>query len=154
VQRSESRTPTTADVRRAWLPIVGSLILTAYGVLRLPHGSAGLRLANTPFDHSDARDAAPRWRLLIEAGRVVPHGASVCVVSANRDGQTDTYLHRIGVALLPERRVLAAALQGVAVQPDPEPLADYVVVVGRRPVESHGSLLLEIPEGTVWRRSP
>jgi hypothetical protein len=78
----------------------------------------------------------------------------VCVVSANRDAQTDTYAHRIGVALLPERRLLAAALQGVAVEPDPEPLADYVVVVGRRPVESHGSLLLEIPEGTVWRRSP
>jgi hypothetical protein len=68
---------------------------------------------------------------------------------------TDTYLHRFAVALLPGRRIVPAARWGVPTEPDEMRSAQYELVVGRSPTASgERAPLLEIPEGTVWRRLP
>jgi hypothetical protein len=68
---------------------------------------------------------------------------------------TDTYLHRFAVALLPGRRIVPAARWGVPSPAEDTRTAQYEIVVGRRPSAAPDRrLLLEIPEGTLWRRLP
>ena len=94
----------------------------------------------------------PAWLVLERAASLVPRGAPVVVRTEPADPATDFYLHRFAVALLPGRRILPAALWGVATDPAGLVEADYEVIVGKRPPSPPGSLLLELPEGTVWKR--
>jgi hypothetical protein len=55
------------------------------------------------------------------------------------------------VALLPGRRALPAAYDDRPALPEVWRGAEFVVVVGGRPAAAPGELLLETPEGTVWR---
>lgn len=69
------------------------------------------------------------------------------------DAYKDTYFYYYAVALLPGRRVLPAAMWGAATDPASWNAADYFVIAGSRPASPPGELLLESPNGTVWRRN-
>jgi len=134
-------------VRRATLAaLAGSVILAGLSVATLPF-SHGLFLAQrSPYGER------PGWILLQRAGPLLPDGSSVLVRTEPPDPANDFYLHHYGVALLPGRRIVPAALWGVPTSADLQREAGYEVVVGERPEPPPGRLLLEMPEGTVWRR--
>ncbi|HEV8230714.1 MAG TPA: hypothetical protein VGQ75_00065 [Thermoanaerobaculia bacterium] len=140
-------------MRRApFLPLVGSAILAAFSVAALPFSRGLFRAPRTPYDASEADFTAPAWILLARAEPLIPRNASVVVRTEPPDATIDTYLHRFGVALLPGRRIVPAALWGIARSPDLLRDAEFEVVVGRTPTPAPGRLVLATPEGTVWRR--
>jgi hypothetical protein len=132
-------------------PLAGSAILVLLALARLPPAESLLRAPETPFDQARSPSFAADWALLSRAAPLVPAGASVAARVEPPDPAVDTYLHRFAVALLPGRRVLPAALWG-APAPELEREADYLVVLGPRPTEPPGELLLQTPAGSVWRR--
>lgn len=139
--------------RRTLLPLAGSAVLAAFSVAALPFSRGLFRAPRTPYDASpSAYVTVPAWLVLERAASLVPRGAPVVVRTEPADAATDSYLHRFAVALLPGRRILPAALWGVATDPAGLVEADYEVIVGKRPPSPPGSLLLELPEGTVWKR--
>ncbi len=139
--------------RRALLPLVGSAVLAAFSIAALPFSRGLFRAPRTPYDASPAAFVTvPAWILLERATAVVPPGASVVVRSEPSNPSTDSYYHRFAVALLPGRRILPAALWGTPTDPGPLRDADYEVVVGAQPPAPLGRLVLEVPEGTIWKR--
>jgi hypothetical protein len=94
--------------------------------------------------------SAESFRLFQAAAAVIPRAASVATLSQPRDARLETALHREAVALLPERRVVPAALWDVPTGRERE--ADFLIVVGAIPSPAPGILLLEMPRGSVWRR--
>ena len=107
----------------------------------------------TPFDRTPARALAPGYLLLGRAAASIPSGASFVVQTEPPDPALETWYHRFGVALLPGRRALPAAVSGGFLPPESWRSADYIVVVGPDPRAPAGSLVLRTPEGTVWRRA-
>ena len=96
---------------------------------------------------------APGYALVAAAVPLVPAGASVVVRAEPRDPVAETYYHRFADALLPGRRALPASFYG---RFTPEAItagAEYVLVVGGRPAAPRvpGVLILETPEGTIWK---
>jgi hypothetical protein len=139
-----------SDVSQFFLLLAGAAALTALAITRLPPLPELLRAPSTPFDHS-APAAVAQYRLFVEAAAVVPAGASVASICEPRDPTRETSLHREAFALLPGRNVLAAAVWGTPTHAEDQ--ADYLIVVGPKPAPSRGSLILETPAGSVWRRS-
>ncbi|HEY1252888.1 MAG TPA: hypothetical protein VGH97_17035 [Thermoanaerobaculia bacterium] len=133
---------------RASIPLVGSAILAACAVASLPFtriASNGWRLPRTPFDASaSGNDVASGYFLLRRAEALLPRGASVSIRTEPPDPTRNAYLQRFGVALLPDARIVPAETAA----------PEFVVVVGARPDPAPGELLLELPEGSVWRRRP
>jgi hypothetical protein len=140
-------------VRRALLlSLAGSAILAAFSIAALPFSRGLFRAPRTPYDASEADFMVPPWVLLQRANALVPRGATVVVRAEPPNPTTDSYLHRIGVALLPGRRIVPAALWGVSTAPEVLREADYEIVVGKAPPSPAGRLLISTPEGGVWRR--
>jgi hypothetical protein len=140
-------------VRRAvLLPLIGSAILAAFSVGALPFSRGLFRVAQTPYDASDATFTRPAWILLTRADPLVPRGAAVLIRTEPPDPTNDMYLHRFGIGLLPGRKIVPAALWGVPTPADVVREAEYEIVVGKVPAVSPGRLLLQISEGSVWRR--
>lgn len=125
---------------------MGALGLTIVALAQLPHST--LRPPVTPFDVSDPR-LAPVFSFLQRASAVVPIGASVTVRSGAGDPGADSNLHRLGVALLPERRVYPQALWDVPLPPTD---TEYVIIIGPPPLTAPGAVVLEEAGGSVWRR--
>lgn len=139
--------------RRALLPLAGSALLAAFSVAALPFSRGLFRAPRTPYDASpSAFVTVPAWILLERAAAVVPPGASVVVRSEPANPSSDSYYHRFAIGLLPGRRIVPAALWGTPTEPGPLRDADYEVVVGSRPSAPFGRLVLEVPEGTIWKR--
>jgi hypothetical protein len=128
----------------------GAAILTAFAIWRLPRFPDLLQAPSTPFDRSAMPASAESYRLVQAAAGVIPAGASVATLSQPRDARRETALHRETVALLPGRKVVPAALWDVPTGREGE--ADFLIVAGAIPSPSPGMLLLEIPQGSVWRR--
>jgi hypothetical protein len=140
-------------VRRALLlSLAGSAILAAFSIAALPFSRGLFRAPRTPYDASEADFMVPPWVLLQRANALVPRGASVVVRAEPPNPTTDSYLHRIGVALLPGRRIVPAALWGVSSPPDQLVDADYEIVVGPVASSPGRRLVLSTPEGSLWRR--
>jgi hypothetical protein len=141
-------------VNRRAVPLflLGSAVLAGFSIAALPFSRGLFRAPTTPYDAGDASFAAPAWILLVRAEPLVPRNAYVLVRSEPVDVNLDTYLHRFAVGLLPGRQIVPAARWGVASEPQDLEPAEYEIVVGRRPSSPPGRLLLEAPEGTVWRR--
>jgi hypothetical protein len=97
---------------------------------------------------------APGYALVTASLHRIPAGATVVVRTEPRDPVAETYYHRFADALLPGRRVVPAALYGEFSSPELARDAEFVLIVGPRPSEGPGELVLAIPEGTVWRVSP
>ena len=141
--------------REVLVPLVGAAILTGFSVAALPFSRGLFRAPRTPFDAGEASFIVPAWVVLSRAEPLLPRGASVLVRGEPADAMYDTYLHRFAVALLPGRQIVPAARWGVPSSADEMRTAQYEVVVGRRPSgSSDRRLLLEIPEGSLWRRLP
>ncbi|MDQ5858643.1 MAG: hypothetical protein M3542_10280 [Acidobacteriota bacterium] len=139
--------------RRALLPLAGSALLAAFSIAALPFSRGLFEAPRTPYDANPAAFVTvPAWIVLQRAAAIVPPGASVVVRSEPADPPTDSYYHRFAVALLPGRRILPAALWGTPTDPGPLRDAEYEIVVGARPSAPLGHLVLEVAEGTIWKR--
>jgi hypothetical protein len=131
-------------LRRVWhaslvfAPLAGAALLAALSVWGLWR-TTGLRPPRTLIDRSTPA-LAPGCGLLTDAARIVPEHASFAVRTDPRNARLEDWYLRFGVGLLPGRR-------GV-----PGDEADFILVVGPRPREALGELVLETPDGTVWRR--
>lgn len=130
--------------------LAGAAVVLLATLARLPSPMALFHPPQTPFDRSSPR-LAPAFTLLTQARAVVPAGASVTVTSEPTDAALDTDTHHLGVALLPGRLVIPAALWGTS-RPDLARQAEYVVVIGKTPEAPQGDRLLACAQGTVWRR--
>jgi hypothetical protein len=137
--------------RSVFLSLAGSAVLTAFSIAALPFSRGLFHAPRTPYGDFSADFTAPAWILLSRADSLIPRGAAVLPRSEPPDPTTDTYLHRFAVGLLPGRKIVPAARWGI---PTPHDMAkaEYEIVLGRTPSPAPGLLLLEIPEGTVWRR--
>jgi hypothetical protein len=138
-------------VRRAALALAGAAILAAVSLTRVPWGRNPLRRPRSPFDRGVTSSVASGFALLSEAARLLPPSVSVVARTQPPDPVAETYFHRFAVSLLPGRRVLPAAMYGVATPPEMWRAAQYLVLIGPPPAQPPGRLLLETPEGTVWR---
>lgn len=137
---------------RILAPLVGAAVLVAFAGASLPWKSGLLARPRTPFDRSAADSVAPGFALLRDSDALIPRGAIVVARTEPRDPVRETYFHRFAIALLPGREVLPAAYYGMATPPEVWERAEYIVVVGKRPASPPGRLLLETPDGSVWRR--
>jgi hypothetical protein len=137
---------------RLFAPLLGAAVLAGFSIASLPWKENLFRRPPTPFERSAARSVAPLYAMLTAASSVIPDGASVVARTEPPDAIQETYFHRFAISLLPGRRVLPSAFYGGFVYPEVWKDAQYVVVVGSRPVPPPGTLVLETPEGTVWRR--
>jgi hypothetical protein len=134
-------------VRRAVLAsLIGSAVLAGFSVAALPFSHGLFRAPRTPYGNSAI------WVLLRSADPLIPPGSSVLIRVEPPNLTDDSYFHRFGVGLLPGRRIVPAALWQVPTPASLQAEAQYEVVVGKKPQPPPGRLLLEIPEGTVWRR--
>lgn len=112
----------------------------------------GIGWPATPLDRSTARALVPGYALLASAQRLIPPGAAVVVRTEPPDAAMETRYHRLAVSLLPGRRALPSALLDRFTPPEAWRDAQYLVLVGPPPASPQGHLLLEAPQGTVWRR--
>jgi hypothetical protein len=140
-----------SDTPQFFLLLGGAAVLTALAVSELPRFPDVLQAPTTPFDRSATQGTAAPYRLFQAAATVIPRGASVAPLSQPRDPVRETELHREAVALLPARRVIPAALWDAPTHQEEE--ADFLIVAGPRPSPPPGTLLLETPEGSVWRKA-
>jgi hypothetical protein len=139
-----------SDTAQFPLLLGGATVLAFLAIARLPRFPQVLQAPSTPFDRSAAPDAATDYHLLREAASVVPPDASVAALSQPRSPLRETTLHRAAVALLPGRKVVPAALWNVPTYQENQ--ADFLIVAGPKPSPPPGTMLLETPWGTVWKR--
>jgi hypothetical protein len=139
---------------RILAPLLGAAVLVAFAAASLPWKAGVLAKPRTPFDRSAASSVAPGFALLRDAEGVIPRGAVLVARTEPRNPDQETYFHRFALALLPGREVLPAAYYGMTTPPEVWSRARYFVVVGKRPAEPLGRLLLETPDGTVLKREP
>jgi hypothetical protein len=137
---------------RLLAPLVGAVLLTGLAIASLPWKQDLFRRPRTPFDRSAASSVAPLYAMLAGARAAIPDGASVVARTEPPNAIQETYFHRFAISFLPGRRVLPSASYGGFLDPQVWKDAQYMVVVGPRPVPPPGRLVLETPEGTVWRR--
>ncbi len=135
------------------LALAGAAALAAVALRGLPW-KAGLAAPPTPFTHSLTPSLAPAYALLRAADAVVPRGATAIVRAEPRDARLESHFFRLGLALLPGRTVLPSAELDAFTPPEIGRGADYEIVVGGRPAEETGELVLRTPEGSVFRRRP
>jgi hypothetical protein len=135
-------------------PLAGAAVLAGLALASLPWNGDLFRRPRTLFDRSAARAVAPGYALVAASIHRIPAGAAVVVRTEPRDPVAETYYHRFADALLPGRRAIPAAVYGQFSPPELARGAEYVLIVGPRPPEGPGELVLAIPEGTVWRVRP
>jgi len=135
-------------MRRAVVPLAGAGLLVAVAVLRLPPPRALLAPTATPFDRSKDPGAGPALALLTAADPLLPSGAPVAVRAASGSADETAYCTLLAASLLPGREVQAAETSLESGR------AEYVVVVGAGGAPSEfGRIVLESPQGAVWRRA-
>ena len=133
------------------LPLVGAAVLAGFALASLPWKENLFRRPRTPFDRSASKAVASGYALVAAANPLIPAGATVVVKTEPRDPGAETYYHRFADSLLPGRRALPASFYGQFAPPAVYERAEYVIIIGARPAAPAGRLLLETPEGTVWR---
>jgi hypothetical protein len=133
-----------------FLLLGGAAALTILSIAKLPPPAEIVKAPSTPFDRNPAAAAASDYRLFQMAAAAIPAGATVSPVSQPRNAVRETSLGREAVGLLPRCRVLPAAAWDTATHLEDQ--AKFLIVAGPRPSNPPGDLVLETPEGTVWRR--
>jgi hypothetical protein len=134
------------------VPLLGSAILVALAWASLPWSEGLFERPRTPFTRSAARSVEVGYALLTAAQGVIPVGASVVARTEPPDASRESDYHRFLIALLPGRRALPSASYGTFLPHEVWQAAEYVVIVGPRPAVPPGDLLLETPDGTIWKR--
>jgi hypothetical protein len=140
-----------SDAPQFFLLLGGAAVFVVLAIVRLPRFPDLLQAPSTPFDRGAMAASAESYRLFEAAAAVIPAGASVVTLSQPRDARRETALHREAVALLPGRKVVPAALWDAPTGREWE--ADFLIVAGAIPSPSPGTVLLEMPGGSVWRRA-
>jgi hypothetical protein len=135
-------------------PVLGAAVLVAVTLAGLPWNDRPFDAPRTPFDRGAAKGIALAFALLRAAEGVIPRGGVLVMRSEPRDLAQDTYLYRFALALLPGREVVPAANYGVQTPPEVWGRAQYVVVLGKKPADPPGRLLLTTTDGTIWKREP
>ena len=130
--------------------LAGAVLLAGVALRGLPW-RAGLALPPTPFTHSTTPFLAPAYTLLRDADTRIPPGVAAVVLAEPRDARLESHYYRLGLALLPGRDVLPAALFDRFTPPETWAAAPYRVVVGKGPAPPEVTPVLETPEGSVWR---
>jgi hypothetical protein len=128
-------------------------VLAAQVLWALPWRDRSLT-PDTPLERTSARPLAPGYRLLVAAGTAIPPATSFAVRTEPPNAEFEAWYYRLGVSLLPGRRALPCATFGGFL---PDPVwsgAQYLVVVGPKPAAGAGALMLETPDGSIWRRDP
>jgi hypothetical protein len=131
--------------------LAGAAVLAAVawrGILRI----GSFAPPPTPLAHSITPFLSPGYGVIRDAGAVIPSGASVVVLAEPRQAGFESHFYRFGLALLPARTVLPAAMFDAFTASDVWNGAEYRIVVGGRPPSPPGDLVLETPDGSVWRR--
>ena len=137
---------------QSFLFLAGAVAMTVLAFTELPPLSELVRAPATPYDRNPAIGMATEWRLMTDAAKVIPPGASVSALAQPRNAAVETALHRDAVALLPGRRIVPAAY--FAVPTHSEDQADYWIIAGPVPASPpRGERVLSTPQGTVWRRA-
>ena len=77
-------TPRAARTWREVLAVAGAAAMLAYAAWWLPPAASLRKLPETPLDNSRNREAAPWYRLLVEAAQRIPSSATVLVRGASR----------------------------------------------------------------------
>ena len=139
-----------SDRPQTFFFLAGAVVLMALAITELPPIPELLRAPRTPYDRNPAIGMAAEWRLLTDAAKVIPVGTSVSALAEPRNPDIETALHRDAVALLPGRKIFAAAIGAVPTHSEDQ--AEYLVIAGPAPASPPGDRLLSTPEGTVWRR--
>lgn len=134
-------------------PLAGGVLLAAQVLWALPWNEGFFR-PRTPLDRSTARALRPGYVLITESAGAIPEGASFVVRTEPPNAAFETWYHRLGVSLLPRRRALPSAYLGSFTLPEVWSEAEYLILVGPKPPDARGELVLETPSGTVWRRRP
>lgn len=131
------------------VPLFGAALLAGVTVATLPWKDGLFRRPRTIFDRSSARAVAPGYALVVAASAVVPPKATVVVRTQPRDATAENYYYRFADALLPGRWALPAAFEQRV-----SPSTFYLLIVGPKPPELPGRLLLETQDGTIWLATP
>jgi hypothetical protein len=142
---------TRSRIVRIRVAIVGSALLCALALARLPWSAEALRPSATPFDRSQARFMAPGYILLVDAARLIPAEASVVVRCRPEQPLLQALFWQFSVALLPNRRILADRHWRDEDAPAMSRNAQYLVLWGPAPASPPGQLLLNEQQGSVWR---
>jgi hypothetical protein len=130
---------------------LGFLALVVMGILEIPPPRAWSETVKSPFSWGPYASVGPAYRLLLEAGSVVPRGSTVVARSEPPNVVADTYFFRAAVALLPDRQVLPAAIW-FRTPTDNESRASYLIVLGKGPPPPGFGKVFESPRGSVWKR--
>lgn len=138
---------------RLLAPLLGAAILAGFAIASLPWKENLFRRPPTPFERSASKSVAPLYAILMAARPAIPDGASVVARTQPPDAIQETYFHRFAISLLPGRRILPSAFYGGFVQAEVWKDAQFMIIVGPRPGAPPGTLVLETPDGTVWRRN-
>lgn len=137
------------DALRVAILLVGSLLITAQAVSRLPPARELFVAPATPFDRSGLRGTVPVYRFLSDVRSAIPRNASVIVISEPRERVRENAFYPIAVALLPGRLVLSPARESGSAA-ELGRLADFLIVYGGVPSPAPGTLVRSSPQGTVW----
>ena len=142
--------------RRAFLclGIAGALANLLYAIDRLPSWTDCLRLAGTPVDHSRIHDLSSAYRLLSDAARMLPAGATVRIDTRSSEALRDGMLYRLAVALLPDQRIAPPPAGPATGDAALESGVDYVVLIGGGGSVSRAELLHSDERGSIWRTRP
>jgi hypothetical protein len=133
--------------------IPAAALLAAVALAAVPWKRVVVR-PRTPLDASTSRSLVPAYELAAAAATVIPGGASFVVRTEPPNADSQLIDQRVGIALLPGRRIRPDAVPGLPAAADWPPDADYLIVVGPAPKDARGHLVLETSRGTVWRRTP
>jgi hypothetical protein len=129
----------------------GAALLAAMALAAVPWKGAFVR-PRTLLDAS-TRFLVPAYELAIDAGAVIPDGASFAVRREPPNADSQLLEQRVVDALLPGRRIRPDPVLGLPAAADWPPEVDYLIVVGPTPKDARGHLVLQASRGTVWRRT-
>lgn len=144
-----------ADARsiRAPLALGGAGLMLLLAVRELPPPREWIQRPATPLARSKVEWSGAEYRLLTEASRVIPPGATVLVRVGTDEAWRTDLSYKFAVALLPGRTVLPATAGGQPIPPELARTAEFVVLVGGRAEDRPLETILTTPDGAVWRSS-
>ena len=122
-------------------------------VRELPPAREWIHRPATPLARSKVGWSGMEFRILTEASRVIPAGATVLVRNAANQPWRADMSYRFAVALLPGRTILPAVSGGQPFPPERASAAEFVVLVGGTPADRPSETIVATPDGAVWRQT-
>ena len=146
------REPGARSTTRALLALAGAGLMLLLAIRELPPPREWIHRPATPLARSKAEWSGTEYRLLTEAARVIPPGATVLVRVGTDEPWRADLSYKFAVALLPGRTILPATPGGRPLPPDLEAASAFVVFVGGKPEDRPRETILTTPGGAVWKQ--